>query len=189
MRALRELHEPMFRQYSAHPFSDQLAQISDILDQRSGILDDVLEDVAFGKDPRGARGMSAETVLRAAVLKQTQDLTYEELAFQLCDSQAARAFARLADGESYSASALQANIKAISSNTWQKLQFETVSFARESKFERGRTVRMDATVVETNIAYPIDSHMLVDALRVVSRNVFWLKEQGIKLTMPFSHKG
>lgn len=121
MRALRELHEPLFRQYSTHPFSDQLARMSAILNDRPAILEQVLEDLSAGKDPRGATGMSAETVLRAALLKQVRDLTHEELAFQLADSQAARAFARLQDGETYSVSALQANIVAISAATWQRL--------------------------------------------------------------------
>lgn len=188
MRSLRELHEPMFRQYSAHPFSEQLARISEVLDACPAILEQVLKDLAKGKGTCGAKGMSAETVLRAALLKQAQDLTYDELSFQLADSQAARAFARLQDGETYSTSALQANISAISTATWQSFQLETVRFAQETKFECGRTVRMDATVAETNIAYPSDSSMLVDALRVVSRHVHWLTELGIELSMPFSHK-
>jgi IS5 family transposase len=39
--------------------------------------------------------MTAEQVLRCAILKQYRELTYEELAFHLEDSDAFRSFARL----------------------------------------------------------------------------------------------
>lgn len=47
-------------------------------------------------------------------------------------------------------------------------------------------MRMDGTVTETNIAFPMESHMLVDALRVVSRHVHWLSGMELKLATPFS---
>ncbi len=57
--------------------------------------------------------MTAEQVLRCAILKQYRELTYEELAFHLEDSDAFRSFARLEMGQYPSKSILQENIKAI----------------------------------------------------------------------------
>jgi IS5 family transposase len=56
----------------------------------------------------GRDGMTAEQVLRCAILKQYRELTYEELAFHLEDSTAFRSFARLGMGQYPSGSTLQA---------------------------------------------------------------------------------
>jgi IS5 family transposase len=188
MRDSKELHDPMFRQYSEHEFSDQLARVSAILDAAPGVIDELHRRLAEGKDGRGAKGMTAENILRAAILMQAQDLTYDELSFHLADSQSSRAFVRIPDGVNFRRSALQANITSIPAEIWQRLQFHTVKYAEEKGIETGRQMRMDATVVETNISYPLDSTMLVDALRVVSRIVRWLSELGFGLKMPFTHK-
>lgn len=188
MRTTRELHEPMFRQYSEHSFSEKLQKISKILDLHPEIADWVHSDLVKGKDPRGQKGMSAEEVIRAAILKQIQDLTYQELEFQVADSQATRAFIRVPDGVSYSDSALQSNIKRISPETWQRIQKITVIYAQSVDFEKGRTVRVDSTVVETNTAYPIDSKLITDCLRVASRALHRMKHYGIKDALKFSHK-
>ena len=188
MRESRELHDPMFRQYSEHEFSEQLARVSAILDAAPEVVDELHRRLADGKDGRGAKGMTAENILRAAILMQAQDLTYDELSFHLADSQSSRAFVRVPDGVIFRRSALQANITSIPAEIWQRLQFYTVKYAEKKGIETGRQMRMDATVVETNISYPLDSTMLVDALRVVSRIVRWLSELGLGLKMPFTYK-
>ena len=188
MRITRELHEPMFRQYSEHSFSNKLQKISTILDLHPEIADWVHSDLSSGKDARGAKGMSAEVVIRAGILKQIQELTYQELEFQVADSQATRAFVRVPDGISYSDSTLQQNIKKISPETWQRLQKITVTHAQTVDFESGRTVRVDSTVVETNTAYPIDSKLIVDCLRVASRAMHRLKQGGLKTILKLSHR-
>jgi IS5 family transposase len=188
MRESRELHEPMFRQYSEHEFSEKLARISQILDAAPEVVQELHRRLAEGKDGRGAKGMTAENILRAALLMQAQDLTYDELSFHLVDSQSSRAFVRIPDGTTFRRSTLQANIAAVPVEIWQRLQFHTVKYAEEKGIETGRQMRMDATVVETNISHPLDSTMLVDALRVVSRVVKWLSDLGVGVKMPFTHK-
>lgn len=46
-----------------------------------------------------------------------------------------------------------------------------VELARSMKVTRGRKLRTDGTVVETNIHYPTDDTLLVDGVRVISRLV------------------
>ena len=70
--------------------------ISRILDDNPEILDLVLQDLSDKTDPqKGSPGLSAEQVLRCAVLKTWQQLSYQKLAFHLADSISLRGFCRL----------------------------------------------------------------------------------------------
>ena len=51
----------------------------------------------------------------------------------------------------------------------QKLQQRTVGIAMEKKVVAGRKLRVDTTVVETNIHYPTDSTLMGDGVRVLTR--------------------
>lgn len=188
VRILREHQVSMFRQYSDHRISGEMENISAWLDRVPQALEWVLEDLAVGKDTRGAKGMSAEEVLRAGVLKQQNEWTYRELEFNLVDSAAARAFVRVRNDRGYSDSCLQNAIKKISESTWEKLNREILKLASSEGIEKGRVVRMDSTVVETNISYPRDSSMLVDCLRVVSRVCSRLLLSFPVAKMKFTHK-
>ena len=91
----------------------ELKGISDILDATPSVMDRVFKDLtAARRSDTGREGMTAEQVLRCAILKQYRELTYEELAFHLEDSDAFRSFARLEMGQYPSKSILQENIKA-----------------------------------------------------------------------------
>lgn len=176
MRKKIELYPDLFCQYSIHEYSDELKKISAILEQHEEILDWVHEDLTQGKmvSFKGATGMSSEMVLRSAILKQQRQWTYKELEFHLADSQSGRAFVKLPYGIYYSDSTLQENIKKISCQTWEKINRILIKYAAKNGFEKGRTVRVDSTVVETNIHRPTDSSLIYDCIRVISRNVFQL---------------
>src|SRR5262249_15113579 len=51
----------------------------------------------------------------------------------------------------------------------QKLNDRVVEIAQENKVVKGRKLRVDTTVVETNIHYPTDSSILGDGVRVLTR--------------------
>ena len=51
----------------------------------------------------------------------------------------------------------------------EKLHQRVVSIAREKNVVQGRKLRLDTTVVETNIHYPTDSTLLNDGVRVLTR--------------------
>jgi IS5 family transposase len=57
----------------------------------------------------------------------------------------------------------------IGSETVAALNERTVELARSLKVTRGRKLRVDAMVVETNIHHPTDSALLGDGVRVISR--------------------
>lgn len=137
MRRTREQQVSLFRQYSEHEFSEEMQKISDCLDRVPETLDAVLQDLANGKDSRGAKGMSAEEVLRAGILKQQNEWTYKELEFNLVDSASARAFVRVRNEPGYSDSCLQENIKKISSETWENLNRQLLRLAALDGIEKG----------------------------------------------------
>jgi IS5 family transposase len=152
----------------------ELEQISQVLDATPTALDFVFQDLLrTHRHDTGRKGMTAEQVLRCAILKQYRELTYEELAFHLEDSDAFRSFARLEMGQYPSKSILQENIKAIREETWEAIHRDILSYAMRENVEKGRTVRVDSTAVETDIHHPTDSTLLSDGLRIITR---WLTE-------------
>jgi IS5 family transposase len=51
----------------------------------------------------------------------------------------------------------------------EKLHQRVVAIAQEKKVIQGRKLRVDTTVVETNIHYPTDSTLIGDGVRVLTR--------------------
>ncbi len=140
------------------------------MDDNPSILDLIPHDLCdTDSSGQGARGLSAEQVLRAAILKQWQQLSYTQLAFLLNDSQCYRLCARLSFCWTPSASCLQENISRIQAGTWQQINRLLVQWANLQGLERGRKIRVDATAVESPIPYPTDSQSLCDSVRVLTR--------------------
>ena len=157
-----------------HDIGKELAAFSEILDAMPKMLDLVYADLTrVARKDTGREGMTAEQVLRCVALKQYRNLSYEELAFHLEDSKSFRAFARLEMGQYPSSSSLQENIKPLSEETWEAVHICLMQYAREAGIENGRKVRIDSTVVESNIHDPSDSTLLWDGIRVITR---WLEE-------------
>ena len=51
----------------------------------------------------------------------------------------------------------------------EKIHQRVVAIAQEKKIVQGRKLRVDTTVVETDIHYPTDSSLLGDGVRVLTR--------------------
>jgi IS5 family transposase len=66
-------------------------------------------------------------------------------------------------------SALQANIGAVRAETWEAMNKALVKHARKCKVEDRRWMRTDTTVIESNIHHPLDSSLLGDGVRVLTR--------------------
>jgi IS5 family transposase len=119
---------------------------------------------------KGREGMTAEQVLRAAMIKQMNGYSYEELAFHLADSRTYRTFCRFGIEEKPpTKSRLQRNIKRVGADTWAAINSKVVLYAAANGIEAGRKVRTDSTVVESNIHAPTDSSLLWDCVRVLVR--------------------
>jgi IS5 family transposase len=170
MRQKRDPQRNLLHLMARNKVARELEAISQVLDKNMGILDLVFRDlVKYQGTDTGRDGMTAEQVLRCAILKQYRELTYEELAFHLEDSMAFRSFARLGLGQYPSGSTLQDNIKDIQAETWEAVNRMLLEQAAQQKVEKGRAVRLDSTVVETHIHHPTDSTLLLDGIRVITR--------------------
>ena len=183
MRRNRENQLPLSGLWPDHRLAQELKAVSKILDENPSILELVLHDLCDTvRSGQGARGLSAEQVLRAAILKNWHQLSYSKLAFHLSDSQSFRRFARLPFHWTPSASCLQENISRIQASTWQQINRLLVQWASRQGLERGRKIRADATAVESPIRYPLDSQLLCDAIRVLTR---WLRRLARHHTIVF----
>ena len=72
MRKARIQQLPLAEATTDHPKAKALKKISEILDRNSSIYDLVLQDIGASSTKTGARGMTAEQVLRAALIKQME---------------------------------------------------------------------------------------------------------------------
>lgn len=153
----------------------ELQEMSDILDANPEAVDLVFADLSSqgSRCDTGREGLTAEQVLRCAVLKQGHNLTYEELEFHLSDSVSLRAFCRLAEGQCPGKSALQDNIACLRETTWEAINRVVIGFAHGDGVEDARRVRIDSTVVDANIHDPTDSTLLSDGVRILTR---WMLE-------------
>lgn len=172
-----------------HPRAEVFERISQILDCLPTISEMVLQDLTGGVKNRhtGAEGMSAEQVLRAAIIKQTEGFSYEELAFHLVDSRSYRNFCRIGIAhKGFKKSALCSNIKAISEQSWENIHRLVLAYAESQKVEKGKESRIDCTVVETNIHEPSDSSLLWDCVRVLTRKLLQINEHFEEVKVQFS---
>ena len=172
-----------------HSHAVELEGISQILDANPIIYDWVLQDLTRDvmRTDTGAEGMSAEQVLRAAIIKQMETYSYEDLAFHLLDSVCYRGFCRIGIADKgFQKSALCNNIKAISSETWESINRILVAYGQDKEIEKGIEARTDCTVVSSNIHDPTDSRLLWDSVRVLTRMLGRINERLDDLHIPFS---
>lgn len=170
MRETRTAQTSIFDFYSQHEFSDFLRDLSGLLDDHPEILARLEEDLLTdGARSTGRKGLSVESIFRCMLLKQTTGVSYEMLAFHLADSHSYRSFVRLERDCRPGRSALSSNIRRMRPQTLQAV-FELIGVnAVEQGMMDVNCLRVDSTVVKSNIAPPLDSQMLDDGIRVLSR--------------------
>ena len=155
-----------------HFHAKEFDVISEILDENPEIARLVHADLTANVKNKntGCNGMSADQVLRALVIKQMNDYSYDKLAFHLADSLTYRRFCGFGSVQKTpSKTALQDNISKITAETLEKINRIILRAAREKDVEKGRKARIDCTVTETNIHPPSDSTLLYDCVRTLAR--------------------
>lgn len=175
MRRIVHDQLPLVPQRIPHEHARELSQISAVLDELPEAAELVFADlVARGGKPvdpeKGRDGMTADQVLRALIVKQMNQYSYEDLAFHLADSTTYRWFCRLGiEQKPLEKTTLQKNIKRVRAETWEAINCKLVQYAAAKGVEAGAKVRTDCTVVESNIHKPTDSSLLWDSVRVLVR--------------------
>jgi IS5 family transposase len=118
---------------------------------------------------RGRLQTPSEVVLRLLVLKHVRNWSYQSLERESRANLVYRAFARIGGEKVPDAKTMARLGQVIGPEVVASLHRRIVELAVEQKVVRGRKMRVDTTVVETNIHYPTDSSLLGDGTRVLTR--------------------
>src|SRR6516164_6811677 len=127
----------------------------------------------------------AETVLRRLLLKHVRNWSFDVLEREVSLNLAYRDFARIGLSKVPDAKTLARIAQALGGEVIQKLHRRLVAMAQQHGVVKGRKMRVDTTVVETNIHYPTDSSLLRDGARVLTRTMKKIEQQagGLKRKM------
>jgi IS5 family transposase len=118
---------------------------------------------------RGRKGTPAEVVLRLLLLKHIRNWSYAVLEREVRANLVYRQFTRVGAAKVPDAKTLGKVALALGPEIVEKLHRRVVAMAQEKKIIHGRRLRVDTTVVETDIHYPTDSSLLGDGVRVLTR--------------------
>src|SRR5829696_8589797 len=117
----------------------------------------------------GRHSTPVEVILRMLVVKRLYGWGYEQTERFVSDSIVLRQFCRLYLERAPDDTTLIRWANTIGPETLCALNDRAVELARSLKVTRGRKLRVDSMVVETNIHHPTDSALLGDGVRVLSR--------------------
>jgi IS5 family transposase len=117
----------------------------------------------------GRHGTPAEVVLRMMLLKHIRDWSFADLEREVRSNLLYREFTRIGAEKVPDAKTLGRLAQALGPEVIEKIHARMVALAQQHKIITGRRMRVDTTVVETNIHYPTDSGLLGDGVRVLTR--------------------
>jgi IS5 family transposase len=120
---------------------------------------------------RGRLGAPAEVVLRLLILKHIRNWSYQVLEREVRANLVYRDFTRVGGGKTPDAKTMGRWGLAVGAETIKQIHDRMVQIAQELGVLQGRRMRVDTTVVETNIHYPTDSTLLGDGVRVLIRTM------------------
>jgi IS5 family transposase len=120
---------------------------------------------------RGRPGTPADVVLRLLLLKHIRNWSYQTLEREVRANLVYRQFTRVGAQKVPDAKTLGRLAVALGPDIIEQIHRRVVSIAREKQIIRGRRLRVDTTVVETDIHYPTDSSLLGDGVRVLTRTM------------------
>ena len=117
----------------------------------------------------GRLGAPADVVLRLLVLKHVRNWSYEVLEREVRANLVYRDFTRVGGGKMPDAKTIGRWGLAVGPQTVKQVHERLVQMAQAEGIATGRRMRVDTTVVETNVHYPTDSSLLGDGVRVLTR--------------------
>lgn len=154
-------------------WSTELRAIDEILDD--DVLVDLVDAALRRRHPlsgrRGRLGTPATVVLRMLVLKHLRDWSFDDCEREVRGSLVYRAFCRIDCERVPDAKTLIRLAHLLGPETLKPVLERVVQLARQRGVTRGQRLRVDTTVVETDIHYPTDSSLLADGVRVLTRTM------------------
>jgi len=155
-----------------------LQTISDFLDQQEEMIEKVRRDLERGlKNPHtGRSGLTPAQVLRSLVLMRVKNWDYRELRERINDGYTLRRFADFLSPPVPQHQAFHRAFNRLTPQTLRTVKEWVVQAAVGLGLEDGQKLRVDTTVVETDIHHPTDNTLLWDTVRVLTRLVGYLAQ-------------
>jgi transposase, IS5 family len=156
-----------------------LQTIAEFLDDHAPLVEQVRQDLLRGlKNPNtGRSGITPSQTLRSLILMRVKNWDYRELRERINDGYTLRGFT---DFDSHCVPKHDAFNRAftrLTPATMQTINQAAIQAAVQLGLEDGKQLRVDTTVVETNIHYPTDATLLWDTVRTVTRLIDKLQEE------------
>src|SRR5215467_5041020 len=146
-----------------------LQAVSDFLDDHDELVGAIRGDLQRGlKNPQtGRQGLTAQQVLRSLILMRVKNWDYRELRERIADGLTLRRFT------DFNAQPVpfQRAFTRLTPQTLKLVNELLVQAAVAMGLEDGSKLRVDTTVVATDIHHPTDNTLLWDVVRVVTRLV------------------
>src|SRR5258708_7084304 len=120
---------------------------------------------------RGRRGSPADMVLRLLILKHVRNWSYGVLEREVRANLVYRDFTRVGGAKMPDAKTMGRWGVALGPTVLKQIHERVVTIAQDRGVAAGRRMRVDTTVVETNIHHPTDSTLLGDGVRVLTRTM------------------
>jgi transposase, IS5 family len=160
-----------------------LQAVSDFLDDQHAMIERVRRDLVRGlkKPGSGRGGLTPQQVLRSLVLMRVKNWDYRELRERIADGLTLRQFADFHCRPVPKHDAFQRGFTRLTPETLRAINDMVVQAAVALGLEDGSRLRVDTTVVETDIHHPTDNTLLWDVVRVVTR---WVGRLANALELP-----
>jgi IS5 family transposase len=148
-----------------------LAAIAGFLDDHEELVTRIRGDLRRGlKQPdTGRSGMAPREVLRPLVLMRVKNWDYRELRERIADGYTLRLFTGFGCRPVPKHNAFHRAFVRLTPATLRVVNELVVKAAVDLGLEDGTKLRVDTTVVQTDIHHPTDNTLLWDAVRVLSR--------------------
>jgi IS5 family transposase len=155
-----------------------LQSISDFLDDHQEMIEAVRSDLKRGlKNPATGRdGLTAQQVLRSLILLRVKNWNYRELRERIADGYTLRQFTDFFCQPVPKHDAFNRAFNRLTPQTLQAVNELVVQAAVNVGLEDGQKLRVDSTVVQTDIHHPTDNTLLWDVVRVITRLIGCLAE-------------
>jgi IS5 family transposase len=138
-------------------------------DQLLEIIQEELSKRCKKSKTRGRPSTTAEIVLRMLLLKHMRGWSFEDVTREVRANLVYREFTGIGGGKVPDDKTMGRLARQLGSEAIGKLHRRTVAIALEREVVEGRKLRVDTTVIETNIHYPTDSTLMGDGVRVLTR--------------------
>jgi transposase, IS5 family len=149
----------------------ELVEMDHLLDDRKLVLR-VTHDLLLSAPQAVWNGRPSTPVvvtLRTSVVRHLMGWSYETVHKEILGDAQWRWFCRIYDHPVPGHSALCDREQLVRPASLHALNDRLIGLGQERKVTRGRKLRTDGTVIETNIHYPTDSRLLFDSARVLGR--------------------